>query len=120
MDAPLMLRTAAWLFVLTALGGLTMAGIRFVGQHNPPVWLSMLHGFAAGSGATLLAYAVATAVVPTGAKIALLLFLVAAGGGALMALLFQWKQRLLPAWLVMGHALVAVIGFVLLLVAAFR
>ena len=73
MDALLMLRTAAWLFVLTALGGLTMAGIRFVGQHNPPVWLSMLHGFAAGAGATLLAYAVATTVVPVSAKLALLL-----------------------------------------------
>lgn len=120
MDASLMLRTAVWLFVLTALGGLTMAGIRFVGQRNPPVWLSMLHGFAAGAGATLLAYAVATAVVPEAAKIALLLFVVAAGGGVLMALLFQWRQRLLPAWLVVAHALVAVIGFVLLLVAAFR
>lgn len=120
MDAPLMLRTAAWLFVLTALGGLTMAGIRFVGQRNPPVWLSMLHGFAAGAGATLLAYAVATAVVPGAAKAALALFLVAAAGGVLMALAFQWKQRLLPAWLVLVHALVAVAGFVLLLVAAFR
>lgn len=120
MDAPLMLRTAAWLFVLTALGGLTMAGMRFVGQRNPPVLLSMLHGFAAGAGATLLAYAVATTVVPGMAKIALLLFLVAAGGGVLLTLLFQWRQRLLPAWLVMVHALIAVCGFVLLLAAAFR
>jgi uncharacterized membrane-anchored protein len=120
MDASLMLRTAAWLFVLTALGGLTMAGIRFVGQRNPPVWLSMAHGFAAGAGATLLAYAVATAVVPGSAKAALALFVVAAGGGVLMALRFQWRQRLLPGWLVAMHAVVAVAGFVLLLLAAFR
>ena len=120
MDASLMLRTAAWLFVLTALGGLTMAGMRFVGQRNPPVWLSMAHGFAAGAGATLLAYAVATAVVPGSAKAALILFLLAAGGGVLMALRYQWRQQLLPAWLVAVHALVAVTGFVLLLVAAFR
>jgi hypothetical protein len=120
MDPLLMLRTAAWLFVLTALGGLTMAGIRFVGQHNPPVWLSMAHGFAAGAGATLLAYAVATSLVPGMAKLALLLFLLAAGGGVLLALRFQWRQQMLPAWLVVAHALVAVSGFVLLLLAAFR
>ena len=119
MDAPLMLRTAAWLFVLTAFGGLAMAGIRFVGQHNPPVWLSMLHGFAAGAGATLLAYAVATSVVPVSAKAALVLFLLAAAGGVLMTLAYQWTQRLLPAWLVSVHALAAVAGFVLLLLAAF-
>ena len=120
MDASLMLRTAAWLFVLTAFGGLTMAGIRFVGQHNPPVWLSMLHGFAAGAGATLLAFAVATAVVPTTAKVALALFVLAAAGGVAMALGFQWRQRLLPAWLVSVHGVAAVVGFVLLLLAAFR
>lgn len=120
MDAPLMLRTAAWLFVLTALGGLAMAGIRFVGQHNPPVWLSMAHGFSAGAGATLLAYAVATSVAPPAAELALLLFLLAAGGGVWMALRFQWRQQFLPAWLVVAHALAAVSGFVLLLVAAFR
>ena len=119
MDAGTMLRVACWLFVLTALGGLTMAGIRFVGQSNPPVWLSMVHGFAAGAGATLLAYAVFAAVVPVTAKAALALFLFAAGGGVLMALAFEWKHRLLPAWLVLGHALLAVAGFVLLLVAAF-
>ncbi|NUS38124.1 MAG: hypothetical protein HOQ02_03760 [Lysobacter sp.] len=119
MDAMLMLRTSVWLFVLTALGGLTMAGIRFAGQRNPPVWLSMVHGFAAGAGATLLAYAVATAAVPGTAKAALVLFLVAAAGGVLMALAYQWKQRLLPSWLVVVHALLAVLGFVLLLVAAF-
>ena len=120
MDATLMLRTAASLFVLTALGGLAMAGIRFVGQRNPPVWLSMGHGFAAGAGATLLAYAVATSVVPGSAKAALTLFLVAAAGGVLMTLAYQWKQRLLPGWLVSVHGLAAVAGFVLLLVAAFH
>lgn len=120
MDAMLVLRTAAWLFVLTALGGITMAGIRFVGQRNPPVWLSMGHGFAAGAGVTLLAYAVFTTAVPATAKAALALFLLAAGGGVLMTLAFEWKHRLLPAWLVLAHALVAVAGFVLLLFAAFR
>src|SRR6478672_10328775 len=107
MDATLMLRTAAWLFVLTALGGLTMAGIRFVSQRNPPVWLSMAHGFAAGAGATLLAYAVATAVVPGSAKAALALFVVAAGGGVLMALRFLWwllGAVVFPAWLLSGAA----------------
>ncbi|MGN6512953.1 MAG: hypothetical protein ACTHKZ_05180 [Lysobacteraceae bacterium] len=119
MDAGTMLRVACGLFVLAALGGLAMAGIRFVGQRNPPVWLSMVHGFAAASGATLLAYAVVAAVVPAAAKAALVLFLLAAGGGVLMTLAFEWRHRLLPAWLVLVHGLAAVAGFVLLLVAAF-
>jgi hypothetical protein len=48
-----------------------------------------------------------------------LLFLVAAGGGAVMSLAYKWRQRLLPAWLVIVHALLAVTGFLLLLLAAF-
>ena len=119
MDPMLMLRTSVCLFVLAALGGLAMAGIRFAGRRNPPVWLSMVHGLVAAAGVTLLAYAAATAAIPGMATMALLLFLVAAGGGAAMALLFQWRQRLLPAWLVVVHAALAVLGFVMLAVAAF-
>jgi hypothetical protein len=114
-----MLQTAAILFVLTALGGLLMAGIRFAYTRNPPAWLAMLHGLLAASGLTLLVYAVCTTTVPALAKPALVLFLLAAAGGAVMSLAYKWKQRLLPAWLVIVHATAAVIAFVLLLLAAF-
>lgn len=114
-----MLQTATALLALTALGGLLMAGIRFSRKHNPPAWLAMLHGLLAASGLTLLAYAVCTMTVPPMATLALVLFLLAAAGGAVMSLAYKWRQRLLPTWLVVVHALAAVTAFVLLLLAAF-
>ena len=118
MDPTTMLRTAACLFVLTALGGLLMAGIRFMGKRNPPPWIAMLHGLLAGAGVTLLAYAAFTATIPATATIALLLFVLAALGGLVLNLNYEWNRRLLPAPLLVVHALVAVAGFVLLLFAA--
>lgn len=112
-----MLQTATILLTLTALGGLLMAGIRFGGKRNPPAWLAMLHGLLAASGLTLLAYAVFALSAPPSAQLALALFLAAAAGGAVLSLAYKWKQRLLPAWLVTGHALLAVVAFALLLVA---
>jgi len=114
-----MLQTATILLAVTALGGLLMAGIRFSRKHNPPAWLAMLHGLLAASGLTLLAYAVCTMTVPPMATLALALFLLAAAGGAVMSLAYKWRQRLLPAWLVVAHAIAAVTAFVLLLLAAF-
>ena len=114
-----MLHTATLLFLLTALGGLVMAGIRFAGKRNPPAWLAMLHGLLAASGLTLLAYSVFTGPVPLLATIALVLFLAAAGGGAVLSLAYKWRQRLLPSWLVAVHALVAVAGFLSLLGATY-
>jgi hypothetical protein len=119
MDVGTMLRVACGLIVLTALGGVVMAAIRFSGKRNPPVWLAMLHGLLAGSGVTVLAYAVFAGDVPAAAGWALGLFLVAALGGITLFLAYEWKRVLLPAWLVGVHALAAVLGFLLLLVAAF-
>ena len=114
-----MLQVAAALYTLAALGGLVMAAIRFGGTRNPPAWLAMLHGLLAAAGITLLAYAALTGAVPASALLALVLFLVAAGGGAVLSLAYKWKQRLLPAWLVLVHALLAVLAYVLLLLAVF-
>jgi len=118
MDPTTMLRAAACLFLLTALGGLLMAGIRFMGKRNPPPWIAMLHGLLAGAGVTLLAYAVLAGTVPATATLALLLFVLAALGGLVLNLKYEWNRVLLPTPLLVGHALVAVVGFVLLLVAA--
>ena len=77
-----MLKTATILFTLAAIGGLLMATIRFSTKHNPPAWLAMLHGLLAASGLTLLAYAVCTLPVSPLATLALVLFVLAATGGA--------------------------------------
>ncbi|WP_129134686.1 hypothetical protein [Luteimonas sp. YGD11-2] len=110
-----MLQAAAVLFTVAALGGLVMAGIRFRGRRNPPAWLAMLHGLLAGAGVTLMAYAWYAGGIPALALLALLLFLLAAAGGAVLSLGYKWNKRLLPAGLVIGHALAAVAAYVLLL-----
>jgi len=119
MEAQSLLQTSCVLFLLTALGGLLMAGIRFGGKRNPPVWLAMAHGGLAVAGVALLAYAVLALTVPAEALWSLILFLVAAAGGTVLFLAYEWRRELLPTWLVVVHALVAVLGFLLLLMAAF-
>ena len=118
MESQTLLQTSCALFLLAALGGLVMAGIRFGGQRNPPVWLAMAHGGLAVAGVALLAYAVIALSVPAAAMWSLLLFLVAAAGGTVLFLAYEWKRELLPTWLVVVHAIVAVLGFLLLLAAA--
>jgi len=117
MEAALVLRTATVLLAIAALGGLLMAGIRFAGQPHPPIALAMLHGFLAAAAVTLLLYAAATVGLPSMALGALVLFLLAAAGGVILNLNYHWKNVPLPKWLVVVHALVAVLGFLLLLAA---
>lgn len=114
-----MLQTSLLLFLLAALGGLVMAGMRFARKRNPPAWLAMAHGLLAAAGLTLLAYAVFTGPAPTLATIALVLFLAAAGGGAVMSLVYKWHDRLLPAWLVTVHGVLAVAAFLSLVGAVY-
>lgn len=115
MEPMLMLKVSAALFALSAVGGLAMATIRLMKKVNPPAWLAMLHGLMAAGGLTLLAYATLTATVPALAMYALGLFAVAALGGLLLNLGYQWRNLPLPVGIMVLHALVAVAGFVLLL-----
>ena len=109
MEPALTLLTSTILLAAAAVGGLVLAGIRFVADRSPPAALAMLHGFLAAAAITLLLYAAATVGLPRMALIAVALFLAAAVG--------HWKQLPLPKWLVLVHAGAAVAGFVLLLAA---
>lgn len=120
MEPVLIMKTASSLLAIAALGGLTMAGIRFAGKPQPPTWLAMLHGFLAGAALTLLLYAYFTVGLPTLACWALLLFLIAAAGGAFLNLNYHWKMLPLPMGLIVGHAGVAVVGYALLLAATWE
>lgn len=120
MEPVLIMKTASSLLAIAALGGLTMAGIRFAGKPQPPTWLAMLHGFLAGAALTLLLYAYFTVGLPTLACWALLLFLIAAAGGAFLNLNYHWKMLPLPKGLIVGHAGVAVVGYALLLAATWE
>ena len=117
MEPLLVMKTACVLLAIAALGGLVMAGMRFSGKPQPPAALAMLHGFLAAAAVTLLAYAYLTVGLPLLAGWALLLFLIAAAGGAILNLNYHWKMLPLPVGLMLVHAGVAVAGFVLLLAA---
>jgi hypothetical protein len=114
-----MLLVAFILFAITALLGLSMVSIREMGGRNPPAWLTMFHGLPAAAGLTLLLYATFATGVPGLAVVALILFLIAAGGGAVLNLAYQQRGELLPRWLMYLHLLLAVTGFVLLGIVLF-
>jgi hypothetical protein len=117
MEPVLIMKTASALLAIAALGGLTMAGIRFAGKPHPPILLAMLHGFLSAAALTLLLYAYFTVGLPALASWALLLFLIAAAGGAFLNLNYHWKLLPLPKGMIVGHGLIAVVGFALLLTA---
>lgn len=119
MEAIGMIQTAAGLFAVAAVGGIVMATIRMLGKRNPPHWLAMAHGFLAGAGLTLLIYAALMVGLPGRAMIATVLFVLVAAGGVVLNLAYQMKDRPLPVGFMLGHAVLAVVAFVLLLSAAF-
>ncbi|MET3554732.1 MULTISPECIES: hypothetical protein [Burkholderia] len=117
MEPLRILVTSTVIIAIAALGGLVMAGMRFAGKDLPPTGLAMLHGVLAAAAITLLIYAAATIGLSGLAIAAILLFVVAAAGGVFMNLSYHWKHRPLPKGIVVIHALVAVVGFILLIVA---
>jgi len=119
MEPMLTVLTAAVLLAIAALGGTALAAIRFAGTQQPPARLAMIHGLLAAAAITLLIYACFTKGLPLAASAALVLFLIAAAGGAYLNLNFHWKQVLPPKGLIVGHPLGAIVAFVLLLVALF-
>jgi hypothetical protein len=114
-----MLMTAVALFAIAALGGVTMAVMHFRGKTPPPVALALLHGVFAATGIVVLLLAVWPHFSGR-ATWALGVFVLAALGGFTLALGFHWRRRPLPSGLVVGHGLLAVLAFVILLVAAFN
>ena len=119
MDAISMVKVAVWLFILAALGGIVMAGIRFGGGRNPPVLIPYLHGLLAGAGLTLLVYAAWVGGLGGTITIAIILLLVAAAAGTVLNLVYHWKQVPIPKGLTVAHILVALAGVALLLPVAF-
>lgn len=116
MDAMTMMKTAAALLAVAALGGLLMAGIRLSGKDRPPSSIAMLHGALALAAATLLIYAAVAVGIPPLAQLSILVLLIAALIGAWINLRFHSQLQPLPIKPMIAHALVAVVGFVLLLI----
>jgi hypothetical protein len=120
MNAITMIRAAVALLTIGALGGVVMAIVRLFQGKNPPSWLAMLHGLLAAGGITLLLYAAITVGIPQLAELGLAMLLIAALVGVVLNLKYQWKAVLLPRGLLVGHAVLAVVGFTLVLVTACR
>ena len=113
------MQNAAIVLAVAALGGLVVAAIRLSGTPRPPTWLALVHGVIAVCGLVLLASNVASApsAIPPMLQWSLGIFVVAALGGAVMFLGFHMRGVPLPIVLVLGHGLIAVTGFVLLLLS---
>ena len=117
MDTQTILFVACVLFGVAAAGGIVMALIRLGKKANPPHWIAMLHGFIAAAGVTLLAYVTIFSHVPDLAQVGLLALLLAAMGGVWMNLGRHQQGVLIPNAVMIGHALMAVAGVGLLLLA---
>ncbi len=110
--------TAAVLFAFAALGGATMAAQRLRGRETPSGTLATIHGLAAAAGLVVYVIALLGADgAPTSGIVAIVLFVVAALGGASLLFGFHLRERALPVWLVLVHGGIAVVAFVFLLVA---
>jgi hypothetical protein len=115
-----MLKLAALIFAIGAVGGLIMATRVLKGQMAP--WaLSLLHAALGATGLVLTAIVVLgkSADVASIVPIALLILVVAALGGFFLAS-FHARQQLPPRAVVFLHAGLAVIGFLCLVGGVFH
>lgn len=117
MNVLTMMKSAAVLLALAAIGGLLMATIRFRGSDRPPSWIAMAHGLLVGSALTLLIYAAVASGLPTTALVAVLILIVVASVGVTLNLRYHAKLLPLPKNVIVIHGVAAVVGFTLLLLA---
>jgi hypothetical protein len=103
------------LFAMAAMGGALLAFLRLSNRPLPTA-LALLHGALAASGLAALAYYVLGTGGSSQARIALAIFVVAALGGFVL-FAFHLQKKQLPVPLVVIHGAVAVIAFLILLVA---
>lgn len=106
------------LFAIAALGGVTLAVMKFMGKQLP-IPLAILHGIFAAAGIVTLALNVVQTRTNTAMNVSLLLFILAAAGGFMLFSQDLMKKRQ-PGLLIGAHALTAVVSFVLLLASVLR
>ncbi|HKR66172.1 MAG TPA: hypothetical protein VJZ00_20750 [Thermoanaerobaculia bacterium] len=106
------------LFGVAALGGVTLAILRF--RERPlPMPLALVHGAVAAIALVMLLIVALGATGTSILKIALVAFVIAALGGFFL-FSFHVRKRPLPIPMVVIHGLVAVVAFLTLLYAASR
>lgn len=101
-------------FILAALLGLTLL-IYVLKNKNTPKGVAIIHGTVAASGIILLIiYSFTNASKP---YLPLIIFILAALGGFYM-MYRDITNKTLPKWLAVGHGVIALIAFLLLLAFA--
>lgn len=112
-----MILYATGLFTIAALGGAALGYLRFQDRDLP--WaITIVHGLVAATGLVLLFLGVRQGEGGQLASVALLILIAAALGGFLLVS-YHARNLKAPIPIVIVHALVAVAGFVVLLIAAF-
>jgi hypothetical protein len=106
------------LFAIAALGGLTLAIMKFAGR-GLPMPLAIGHGILAAAGLVTVIIMVVQSRVNTMMNISLLLFFIVAIGGFILFSLHVMKKGQ-PNMLIAVHGLGAIISFVILLIALLR
>jgi hypothetical protein len=112
--------TAAILFLIAAIAGAIMTSMRLQGRTLPPLALALFHGITAATALVVLIFATTGPMVPTMGIAAFLTFAIATIGGLILLLGYHINQKALPIPLILVHSSVAIIGFVLLVMAIVR
>jgi hypothetical protein len=105
-----MFTVAVILLALAALGGAVLLGFVLRGRHTPK-GIALIHGSFAALGVVVLA--IASILSPAAPVASLVLFVLAAIGGAVLIVL-DLKRRQVPKGLAVGHGGIAIVAFVLL------
>src|SRR6185503_19383389 len=98
----------------TALGGAVVASFPLLRGIRPPTWLALGHGGVAVASFAVLIYQMMTVGITGTAQLALGVLVLAALGGATLFLGFHLQNRALPKPFVVAHALIALIGVIIL------
>lgn len=109
-----MLNLSAVLFAVAAIGGLVL-GVSGLRQRNLPIWLSLIHGLVAAAGLVTLIIGIVQGTAGSLLITSLVLFIIAALGGFVL-FSYHLRGKAHPKDLIVIHALVAVIAYVLLLI----
>lgn len=106
------------LFACAAVLGIVLAILHFTNK-KMPLALAVFHGLFAVAAVLMLIVAVMKLAAAGLLGIALTIFVIAALGGLFLFLVYYLPRKKLPSAIVVLHGLLAVTGFVLLLVFAF-
>jgi hypothetical protein len=115
MDCPVI---AVGLFGIAALGGVANAACH-LRKGNAPAPLALGHGAIAAAGLVTLIGAVGDGSATSFARYALVVLSIAALGGVAFLVGFRLPKRPIPPALIIGHGLIAAVGFVLLCIGVF-